>query len=77
MILKKTALILIGVYRTGISPFLGARCRFMPTCSAYGQEAFQIHPFHKALWMTVGRVCRCHPFNGEKGFCHDPVPPVK
>ena len=36
-------LVLIGFYRRFISPMIGPRCRFTPTCSAYGLEAIQKH----------------------------------
>jgi hypothetical protein len=47
-------------------------CRFHPSCSAYGLEAFQTHPFHRALVLTVWRIMRCNPFNAGG---YDPVPP--
>ena len=54
-----------------ISPLLGSNCRFYPTCSQYGMEAFQRHSFFRALWLTVKRIGRCHPYS--KGG-YDPVP---
>lgn len=47
-------------------------CRFTPTCSAYAMEAFKRHRFAVALWLTVRRLLRCHPF--YRGVLHDPVP---
>ena len=38
-------------------------CRFYPTCSAYAEEAFGRFSFFKALYLTAGRVLRCHPFS--------------
>jgi putative membrane protein insertion efficiency factor len=38
-------------------------CRFTPTCSEYAIEAFQKKGLFTALWMTVMRVLRCHPFH--------------
>jgi len=32
-------LLLITAYRRWLSPLLGPRCRFIPSCSAYGLEA--------------------------------------
>ena len=61
----------IGFYRRFISPMIGPRCRFTPTCSAYGLEAIQKHGPWKGGWLTVKRLLRCHPFC-EGGF--DPVP---
>ena len=62
---------LIGFYRSWLSPLLGPRCRFIPTCSAYGLEAIQRHGPWKGGWLTLKRVLRCHPFS-DCGC--DPVP---
>lgn len=63
---------LIRFYRAFISPLLGPRCRFEPSCSAYGLEAITVHGALKGLWLTVRRIGRCHPFH-PGGY--DPVPP--
>ncbi len=66
-------------YRYLISPVihmvfgpLGMGCRFEPTCSRYAIEAFRKLPLHRALWLSVRRVSRCHPWGGQG---YDPVPP--
>lgn len=64
-------LALIGAYRRWISPLLGPSCRFIPSCSAYGLEAIGRHGPWRGGWLTVKRVCRCHPFT--PCGC-DPVP---
>ena len=64
-------LALIGFYRRFISPLLGPRCRFTPTCSAYGLEAIQRHGPWRGGWLTVRRLLRCHPWT--PCGC-DPVP---
>lgn len=62
----------IKAYRLIISPFLGAQCRFVPSCSAYALEALQTHGACRGGWFALRRICRCHPWGG----CgHDPVPP--
>jgi putative membrane protein insertion efficiency factor len=53
---------LIYVYRWTLSPFLGGRCRFMPSCSEYGLIALRKHGAWKGGWMTLGRILRCQPF---------------
>ncbi|ELA09210.1 hypothetical protein MOMA_02355 [Moraxella macacae 0408225] len=55
---------LIVFYRYAISPLLPARCRFYPTCSAYGLEAVRLHGGVYGGWLTVCRICRCHPWGG-------------
>ena len=64
-------LLLIGAYRRWISPLLGPRCRFIPSCSAYGLEAIQRHGPWRGGWLTCTRLLRCHPFT--PCGC-DPVP---
>ncbi|MFG1494272.1 membrane protein insertion efficiency factor YidD [Halobacteriovorax sp. GFR7] len=63
---------LIRFYQLAISPFLGSNCRYTPTCSQYGIEAFSKLPFHVAFWRTTKRILSCHPW--AKGG-HDPVTP--
>lgn len=64
-------LALIGAYRRWISPLLGPRCRFIPSCSAYGLEAISRHGPWRGGWLTLLRLLRCHPFT--PCGC-DPVP---
>ncbi|MCX5932789.1 MAG: membrane protein insertion efficiency factor YidD [Cyanobacteria bacterium] len=62
---------LITGYRRWLSPLLGPRCRFIPSCSAYGLEAIQRHGPWRGGWLTLRRLLRCHPFT--PCGC-DPVP---
>jgi putative membrane protein insertion efficiency factor len=62
---------LILVYRYALSPLLGPRCRFYPSCSAYALEAIDRHGALRGLWLAVRRVGRCHPWH-PGGY--DPVP---
>ena len=62
---------LLTVYRQFISPLLGPRCRFYPSCSAYALEAVQLHGALRGSWLAVRRLSRCHPFHAG-GL--DPVP---
>ena len=59
-------------YQRFISPLLGPRCRFAPSCSQYAVEALRAHGAARGLWLAVRRLARCHPFN-PGGY--DPVPP--
>jgi putative membrane protein insertion efficiency factor len=63
--------ILIRAYQLVLSPLLGPRCRFYPSCSHYAIEAIESHGALRGTWMSAKRICRCHPFN-PGGF--DPVP---
>ena len=70
-ILAAPVVALIRVYQYALSPMLGARCRFAPSCSDYAIEALRRHGFLKGLWLAVRRVGRCHPWH-PGGY--DPVP---
>lgn len=68
---KKILLLLIRFYQVGISPFLGAHCRFRPTCSQYAIIAINRYGVMKGTYLAVRRLLKCHPFH--KGG-YDPVP---
>lgn len=67
-------LVVIAGYRRWISPLLGPRCRFAPTCSAYAAEALAVHGAARGSGLALRRVLRCHPFTPGG---HDPVPLVR
>jgi uncharacterized protein len=69
--MKQLLLALIRVYQYAISPFLGRRCRFFPSCSEYTAEAIQKYGAVKGARLGAKRLSRCHPWN-PGGF--DPVP---
>lgn len=70
-VLQRVLIALITGYRRWLSPLLGPRCRFIPSCSAYGFEAIQRHGPWRGGWLTLRRLLRCHPFT--PCGC-DPVP---
>lgn len=69
------ALLPVYFYRLFVSPVLGPRCRFQPTCSEYAVEAVKAHGVWMGFWLSFRRLARCHPFE-KFGGCHgfDPVP---
>ena len=72
--MRALLLVLVGAYRRWLSPLLGPRCRFAPSCSAYAQEALTAHGAARGSWLALRRIARCHPFHPGG---HDPVPPVR
>lgn len=61
----------IRLYQWFISPLLGPRCRFLPTCSEYARVALQKHGPIKGSLLAIRRIIKCHPGH-PGGF--DPVP---
>ena len=61
--LKIIGLKLISFYQSFLSPFLGKRCRFYPTCSEYAYQAIEKHGLSKGLFMGIFRILRCNPYN--------------
>jgi putative membrane protein insertion efficiency factor len=72
--MSKLLTMLLRFYQLAISPMLGPRCRFYPSCSNYALEAIRTHGAGRGSWLAARRVCRCHPWNAG-GL--DPVPEAK
>lgn len=69
--MRRLILWLLQLYRWVISPYLGAHCRYTPSCSEYMNEAVQKHGAAKGVWMGLKRLSRCHPWHAGG---YDPVP---
>ena len=61
----------IRTYQWTIRPMIGANCRFWPSCSDYGIDAFRKHGALRGGALTAKRILRCNPWH-EGGV--DPVP---
>jgi putative membrane protein insertion efficiency factor len=62
---------LIRLYQGALSPLFGAKCRYTPTCSAYGLEAIRKYGPWKGGRLAIKRIASCHPWGGSG---YDPVP---
>lgn len=67
-------ILLVRGYQLGISPLLGQRCRFHPSCSQYALQALRSHGALRGTWLSLKRLGRCHPLH-PGGY--DPVPAGK
>ena len=63
----------IRLYQLLVSPLLGPRCRYWPSCSEYAEQAIHEHGPARGLLLALRRLLRCHPWGGS-GV--DPVPPA-
>lgn len=68
---QKILIFTVRIYQLAISPYIGAHCRYNPTCSAYFIEAVEKYGALKGSWLGIKRILRCHP--GHPGG-YDPVP---
>jgi putative membrane protein insertion efficiency factor len=62
---------LIRAHQLAISPLLGPRCRFYPSCSQYALEAIELHGLWRGGCLPLRRLARCHPLRAGG---YDPVP---
>ena len=70
-VVTRVLILLIRGYQLTFSSVMAPNCRYLPTCSAYAQEALARHGPLRGSWLAVRRVARCHPWGGM-GI--DPVP---
>ncbi|HLO83080.1 MAG TPA: membrane protein insertion efficiency factor YidD [Chitinophagaceae bacterium] len=70
-ILSLPFILLVKIYQWVISPMLGPKCRYTPTCSEYTIQALKKHGLFKGGWLSVKRISSCHPWGGSG---YDPVP---
>ncbi|MFM2338081.1 MAG: rane protein insertion efficiency factor YidD [Bacteroidota bacterium] len=70
-ILSFPLIVLIKIYQWVISPLLGPKCRYTPTCSHYAEQALKKYGPIKGIWLALKRIGRCHPWGGSG---YDPVP---
>ena len=72
----KILILIIKIYQYFISPLLGSRCRFLPTCSEYFIEALKTQGLIKGIKLGVKRILKCHPFEklgGSHGLDFVPI----
>lgn len=68
--IRNPIILLIKLYKIFISPMLGKRCRFYPSCSDYAVEALKKKGLIIGSLMAAWRILRCNPLS--KGG-YDPV----
>ena len=65
---------IIKCYKLGFSSLAGPRCRFLPTCSDYAEEAIKVHGPLRGIVLTISRLMRCNVLATQRV---DPVPRKK
>ena len=74
--MTKILIFIIKIYQYLISPLLGSRCRFLPTCSEYFIEALKTQGLTLGTKLGVKRILKCHPFEkmgGRQGIDFVPI----
>lgn len=61
--MRSLVVVLVVIYQRLVSPFLGPRCRFYPSCSQYAKDAVLKHGFLRGVSLAVRRIVRCNPWN--------------
>jgi len=69
--IARMLILFVRCYQWTLSPFLGQRCRFWPSCSNYTIQALERYGARRGGWMGLRRLLRCAPWS-EGGI--DPVP---
>jgi len=70
-VIGRVLVALIRAYQYAISPLLGQRCKYYPSCSSYAIGALREHGVVRGLGLASWRLLRCNPFSNGG---YDPVP---
>ena len=70
--MSRLILYLLGLYKRWLSPVLGARCRYYPSCSDYARVAVHRHGALRGSLLAAWRLLRCNPFSAG-GFDYVPT----
>jgi len=68
--MRHAAIALLRGYQRWISPLLGARCKYYPSCSEYAVQAIGRYGILRGSVLATWRLLRCNPFS-HGGY--DPV----
>lgn len=60
---RKIFVSLIKIYQKYISPTIGARCKYYPTCSEYTRQAIDKYGIIKGSFLGIKRILKCNPFS--------------
>jgi putative membrane protein insertion efficiency factor len=71
--IARLLIMFVRLYQRTLSPFLGNVCRFEPSCSRYAVACLEAHGALRGSLLSIGRLCKCHPFH-PGGY--DPPPPA-
>ena len=79
IVIARLLILCLRGYKRWLSPLLGPRCRFVPTCSEYAMTAIARFGALKGGWLALRRIGRCHPLHpgGHDPVPGDPVPPIE
>jgi hypothetical protein len=70
MVLRRVAVLPIRAYQLLLSPMVGQRCKYYPSCSEYAAQAIGRYGILRGLVLAGWRLLRCNPWS-QGGF--DPV----
>ncbi|MBC6941802.1 MAG: membrane protein insertion efficiency factor YidD [Xanthomonadales bacterium] len=59
--MSRLLILLLRAYKRAISPLLGTRCRFHPSCSDYARVAIARFGAARGCWLAAWRIVRCQP----------------
>lgn len=60
---RRAAMMLVRAYQFTVSPLLGPRCKYYPSCSHYGYTALERHGLVKGSALAAWRILRCNPWS--------------